>query len=169
MNIFCKGPDLTSPLMSVLVRFRMEHVAVMADIESMFHQVKVYPDDCDIDCSLEEHRMLVHLFGATSSPSCSSYALRKCAEDHKDLYDAMTVDVVYNNVYVDDCLVSVPTDSDAVLLYQRLTKMCNRGGFRLTKWISNSRTVLDAIPEEVRDKKVKNLDLEHDTLPLERA
>ncbi len=156
-----QGPDLTSPLMSVLVRFRMEYVAVMADIESMFHQVKVYPDDCDllrflwwpggdIDCSLEEHRMLVHLFGATSSPSCSSYALRKCAEDHKDLYDAMTVDVVYNNFYVDNCLVSVPTDSDAVLLYQRLTKMCIRGGFRLTKWISNSRTVLNAIPEEDR-------------------
>ncbi len=47
--------------------------------------------------------------------------------------------------------------------------MCSRGGFRLTKWISNSRTVLNAIPEEDRDKKVKNLDLEHDNLPLERA
>ncbi len=174
-----QGPNLTSPLMSVLVRFRMGYVAVMADIESMF-QVKVHPDDCDllrflwwpggdIDCSLEEHRMLVHLFGATSSPSCSSYALRKCAEDHKDLYDAMTVDVVHNNFYVDDCLVSVPTDSNAVLLYQRLTEMCSRGGFNLTKWISNSRTVLNAIPEEDRDKKVKNLDLEHDNLPLERA
>ncbi len=175
-----KGLDLTSPLMSVLVRFRMEYVAVMADIESMLHQVKVHPDDCDllrflwwpggdIDCSLEEHRILVHLFGATSSPSCSSYALRKCAEDYKDLYDTMTLDFVYNNFYVDNCLVSLPTDSDAMLLYQRLTEMCSRGGFRLTKWISNSRTVLNAIPEEDIDKKVNNLDLEHDTLPLERA
>lgn len=29
--------------------------------------------------------------------------------------------------------------------------------------------MLNAIPEEDREKKVKNLDLEHDTLPLERA
>lgn len=57
---------------------------------------------------------------------------------HKDLYDAKTVDTVFNNFYVDDCLVSVPTDSDA------------------NNWISNSRTVLNAIPEEDRDKKVKN-------------
>lgn len=152
----------------------------MVDIESMFHQVKVHPVDCDLlrfiwwpggntDGGLEEHRMLVHLFGATSSPSCSSYALRKCAEDHEDLCGSKTVDIVYNNFYVDDYLVSVPTDSDAVQLYLRLTEMCSRGGFSLTKLISNSRTVLNAIPEEDRDKKVKNLDLERDTLPLERA
>ncbi|MGL4646744.1 MAG: hypothetical protein ACRCVL_06520, partial [Cetobacterium sp.] len=77
-------PDLTSPLVSVLVKFRMEYVAMMADIESMFHQVKVHPNDCDllrflwwpggnIDGDLEEYRMVVHLFGGTSSPSCSSY------------------------------------------------------------------------------------------------
>lgn len=81
-------------------------------------------DDCDllrflwwvggnIDGSLEEYRMLVHLFRATSS-SCSSYALRKCSEDHKDLYDANTADIVDNNFCVDDCLVYVPAASDAV-------------------------------------------------------
>ncbi|GAA6099982.1 uncharacterized protein LOC117805176 [Tachysurus ichikawai] len=105
-----QGPDLTSPL------------------------VKVHPNDCDllrflwwpvgnIDGDLKEYRMVVHLFGATSSPSCSSFAMRRCAEDHKDLYDAKTIDVVFNNFYVDNCLVSVPTNSDAVQLYQRLTEM----------------------------------------------
>jgi len=41
------GLDLTRPV-SVLVRFRMEHVAIMADIELMFHLVKVHPYDCDL-------------------------------------------------------------------------------------------------------------------------
>lgn len=36
--------------------------------------------------------------------------------EHKDMYDAKTVDIVFNNFYVDDCLVSVPTDSEAVLV-----------------------------------------------------
>ncbi|GAA6089155.1 uncharacterized protein LOC112848234, partial [Tachysurus ichikawai] len=152
----------------------------MADIESMFHQVKVHPEDRDLlrflwwlegntNNNLEEYRMMVHLFGATSSPSCSNFALRKCATDQKDLYDDKTKDVVFNNFYVDDCLVSVTSESDAVHLYKNLTDMCAKGGFHLTKWMSNSCAVLSAIPEKDRKSKVKDLDLDHDALPLERA
>ena len=43
------------------------------------------------------------------------------------------------------------------------------GGFTLTKWISNSRSVLASVPEEDRAKAVKDLDLEKDRLPMERA
>jgi len=42
-----QGPDLTNSLVGVLARFSQEAVAVMADIESMFHQVKVTPEDCN--------------------------------------------------------------------------------------------------------------------------
>ena len=42
--------------------------------------------------------------------------------------------------------------------------MLSKGRFRLTKWISTSRTVLKTIPEAGRTKEVKTLDL-----PVERA
>ncbi|XP_022784631.1 uncharacterized protein LOC111325153 [Stylophora pistillata] len=35
-----QGPDLTNSLLGVLTRLRQEHIAMMADIESMFHQVR---------------------------------------------------------------------------------------------------------------------------------
>ena len=41
------GPDLMNSLVSVLTTFRKEPVALVADIESMFHQVLVNPPDCD--------------------------------------------------------------------------------------------------------------------------
>ena len=41
-----QGPDLTSNRFGVLTRFRQEPVALMADIESMFHQVNVCLEDC---------------------------------------------------------------------------------------------------------------------------
>ena len=42
-----QGPDLTNSLVGVLTRFRQEAVALMADVEAMFHQVKVVPEDCN--------------------------------------------------------------------------------------------------------------------------
>lgn len=85
-----QGPHLTSTLLGVLLRFRQESVAVMGDIQSMFHQVKVPKDDRDflrflwwpernLTKEVSEFRMTVHLFGAVSSPSCASFALRKTA------------------------------------------------------------------------------------------
>ena len=43
------------------------------------------------------------------------------------------------------------------------------GGFKLNKWMSNDKGVLESIPEEKRAKEVKNLKLDKDPLPVERA
>ena len=75
-----QGPDLANNLVGVLIRFREEPIAIMADIEGMFHQVRVSPKDCDalhflwwpendFNKDPEDYQMLVHLFGNTSSPS----------------------------------------------------------------------------------------------------
>lgn len=42
-----QGPDLTNNFVGVLIRFREELIAIMADIEGMFHQVLVSPKDFD--------------------------------------------------------------------------------------------------------------------------
>ncbi|KAL3975057.1 hypothetical protein ACER0C_023683 [Sarotherodon galilaeus] len=175
-----QGPDLTNTLVGVLLRFREEPVALMADIESMFYQVNVPERDADLlrflwwpDGKLEEpmkeYRMMVHLFGATSSPSVASYALRRTAEDHKEEASPEAVQTVLCNFYVDDCLKSVATEKAAVKLVSDLRALCTSGGFTLTKWTSNSRKVLMSIPEEHRANEVKDLDLRHDTLPVERT
>lgn len=175
-----QGPDLTNTLLGVLVRFREEHVALMADIQAMFHQVKVSEKDVDFlrflwwpdgDCSKDpiEYRMLVHLFGATSSPSCANYALRKTAEDNKDCFSPVVCDTVHHNFYVDDCLKSLPSKEEAVQMVQDLANMLQKGGFHLSKWITNSRTVLASIAEEKRSKTTRDLDLDKDNLPMERA
>ena len=47
-DVLLTGPDMTNSLIGVLTRFRQERVAVMADIECMFYQVRVPPDDSDV-------------------------------------------------------------------------------------------------------------------------
>jgi hypothetical protein len=172
-----QGPDLTNSLVGVITRFRQDTVAFMADVEAMFHQVRVRPTDCDAlrflwwpDGNLasppEEYQMTVHLFGAASSPSCANFALKRVAKDHKAEFDDETIRTVNKNFYVDDCLKSVGSNEKAIRLANQLRNLLAMGGFRLTKWISNSEEVLKSLPESER-ATVKNLDLSEPH--LERA
>ena len=43
--------------------------------------------------------------------------------------------------------------------------MCAKGGFTLTKFVSNSRKVMISVPAEDRAKEIKGLDLGSDKLP----
>ena len=76
---------------------------------------------------------------------------------------------IENTFYVDDCLKSLEIENEAVDLVRDLTCVCHKGGFHLTKWVSNSRTVLSHIPKEDRATEMKELDLDRDKLPTERA
>ena len=42
-----EGPNLVNSIVGVLLRFRKHLITVVGDIESMFHQVRVPPEDCD--------------------------------------------------------------------------------------------------------------------------
>ncbi len=60
------------------------------------------------------------------------------------------------------------SDGKAARLAADLQSLMKMGGFRLTKWISNSRAVLDTIPESERAPTVISLNPE-DVLPCDRA
>ena len=70
---------------------------------------------------------------------------------------------------MDDRLKSVDTVERAVSLIQKGKEMCQRGGFRLHKFTSNNKEVIDSIPVEDRAKGVKNLDLDNELLSLDRV
>ena len=163
-------PDIANSMTDVLLRFRQESVAFSADIEGMFLQVKVPTYQRDFlwflwwpggNTALEpkEHRMTVHVFGATSSPSCANFALRLTAVDYGATYDAGVARAVLDNFYVDDCLVTSSTEQDATDLAYNLKELCSQGGFNLTKYMSNSSVVMKSIPEKDRSPKVQNLNL----------
>ena len=139
-----QGPDMMNGLVGVLIRFCQEPVAVLADTEGMFHQVRVAPEDCHALRFLwwpnghlteepVDHQILVHLFGATSSPSCASFSLKRTALDSQGEFNSETIETVSRNFYVDDCLKSVATTEEAVRLSSQLRELLSRGGFRLTK------------------------------------
>ncbi len=68
-----------------------------------------------------------------------------------------------------DYFKSVSDERQAIVLVQELIAICATGGFKLTKWISNSCSVLTSIPEEERSKDVRHLDLHRVELPVDSA
>ena len=73
--------------------------------------------------------MEVHLFGATSSSSCSNFALRRTADDNKGEFTDEVVKTVKRNFYVDDCLKSVKSSENAVEVADQLRNILSKGGF----------------------------------------
>ncbi len=157
-NNLLTGPDILNSLTGVLLNFRIHKVAVAADIEAMFHQVRVDPTDADslrflwkdditAEGSPQMYQMLVHIFGAKDSPTCANYAVKRTARDNIDKFDPATIETALRAFYVDDLLKSVPSEEMAIWLSKELISLLKSGGFRLTKFSSTSQVVLDALPK----------------------
>lgn len=108
----------------------------MGDIESMFYQVHARPEYTsflsflwwsDDPCSnIVEFQMVVHLFGATSSTSCTNFYLRKPVENWTGHFSDETIKNVLRTFNVDECRKSLKSAKSAmfpVKNFQRLLAM----------------------------------------------
>ena len=175
-----QGPDLINSLVGVLCRFRENEVGVMGDVEKMFYQVKLpeehqdffrflwWPDG-DSSKPLQEYRMTVHTFGCVSSPSCANYAIKRTADDHFHEFGSEIANIVKRNFYVDDYLDSSHSSVMGSHRLNNVRQLCQRGGFNLVKFISNSREVLANIDDSLLSKSVKDIDISKDQLPMDRT
>ena len=172
-NQLMSGPDLTNQLVGALARFREEQVALIADVETMVHQVRVPEDqrsllrflwwkNGDIRNPIKDHEMCMHLFGTILSPSCSNYSLKRVSVDNEKEFGIDAARTLRRNFYVDDMLNSSIEIDEAVDLIQRMRDICKAGGFNLTKFVSSKIEMMKSIPEEFCKKKSssKNLKVE---------
>ena len=152
-------------LLGILCRFRKESDAFMSDIKSMFHQFVVAEEHRDLLRFLwwlDEHptkevidyRMKVHLFGASISPGCANFGLRRAADDGEEGFGTDAAAFIRKDFYVDDGLKSVSTVPEAIQLIKASQAICSKACLRLHKIVSNKKEVLEAFP--VDDRKQRN-------------
>lgn len=175
-----QGPDQLNSLIRVLIRFRKEEVAFTCDIEQMFHSFYVTPKDRnflrflwfennDLTKRIVEYRMNVHLFGAASSSGVANFCLHQTAETHRKELGDIASGFLLRDFYVDDGLKSVPTAQQALQLIKDSQTMCAKDNLRLHKFASNCKEVLEVLPADDRAKDLKDLDLRHDSMPVQRS
>ena len=163
-SVLLKGPDQLCSLFSILLQFREHPIGLTGDIREMFHQIQIREQDqaCqrffwrDESGEIAVFEMCVMTFGACCSPSSAQYVKNLNAERFVEKYP-QAVDVIIKKHYVDDMLVSVKTEEEAVTLANQVRYVHSQGGFEIRNWISNSPAVLQSLGED--DVKTKNLDL----------
>ncbi|XP_062713668.1 uncharacterized protein LOC134290526 [Aedes albopictus] len=159
-----KGPDQFCELFTILIQFREGRVALTGDVREMFLQVLMRPEDqqCqrflwyDEDGTTSVYVLQVMTFGACCSPSSAQFVKNLNAERFKEEYPA-AVEVIQKRHYVDDMLMSVADEEEAIQLAKQVKKVHAEGGFEIRNWISNSKRVVDELQEKPTDEK--NLDL----------
>lgn len=164
-------PDLLTPLLSVLIRFREFPVAVSMDIVKMFLQVGVPKEDQDALRFIYRrpgtsgppvtYRMMVQIFGAASSMTSCVYALQQTARDNPGYEDIATK--LKDCFYVDNYLDSFVDEDTAIYECTSLIELLRKGGFELSQLISSSKNVIKTVPTESSAKSTLSLDFE--TLP----
>ena len=154
-----RGPVLLNDLCGLLMRFRLNHIAIVADIEKAFLQIGLQPDQRDVtrffwmkDSSqarldydnIQEYRFRRVPFGVISSP----FLLGASIEYHLDSYGNDLSTKLKDDIYVDNVITGTNNLDEAILLYRGAKTMFNDASMNLRKWISNDQQLNQIIKKE---------------------
>ena len=109
----------------------------------MYHRVRIPEADThllrflwfhgsDPEGEVRVWKMTCHVFGAVSSGSVASFALRCCAEEGRSLFPE-AADALIRKSYVDDVLCATDSVKGAVKLASDLNELCSTGAFNMSK------------------------------------
>ncbi|GFU62858.1 DUF1758 domain-containing protein [Trichonephila clavipes] len=136
-DLLMVGPRVQPELFHILIQFRIFSVAICADVEKMFRQIKVHEEDVDWQRILRrdsptepirEYLLTTVTYGTSSTPFLSTRTLRQLAIDEQENYPAASR-ATLSHFYVDDLLSGSATKKGAIQLVSELQEMMNRGGF----------------------------------------
>ena len=146
-NQTMQGPALTTKLISVLLHFRQFKYAIMADIQAVYHQVRIPVQNTNAlrfmrrdGYDVIHRRMAVHLFAGRWCTSSRVYALKRTVQDYEvsDLVKQMLL----NCFYVDDLVTSVKSKTEALEVIHDCKAAVKNGGFSLTKYVTKTTNFL---------------------------
>ena len=145
------GPELLNSLLGVLMRFRENRIAVLADIEGMFMQTAInQTDKSDLrflwinDKQIQQHQFTRLIFGATCSASCAIYVLNHCLDKNGDKQPEAGR-AIKGHFSMDNYIQSHDMVTNATKTVQQTIQSLQEGGFHLTKFVSNETDVLKNI------------------------
>ena len=129
-------------ILVVLLRFRMNKLALIGDLEKAFLQISIDPSQSNllrflwVDDSEPENPGLIKLrfTGLAHGLTCSLYILNATIRHHLTEYEYSDPEFsknVMNSLYIDNYASSFSTKDEAFLVYQKLKETFKSGGFNM--------------------------------------
>jgi len=156
-DILLKGPKSQPDIINILLRFRVHNIAITADVEKMYRQVRVADGDCDFQriCyranthdQLTEYKLKTVTYGTKAASFLATRCLTKIADE---VSDTSIKRIISQDFYVDDLISSGESIEAVHNIYHQLHSTLIQYGFPLRKWCSSSRQLIDLIPQQQSD------------------
>ncbi|XP_043498687.1 uncharacterized protein LOC122521991 [Polistes fuscatus] len=153
------GPTIQDTLVEHLLRFRTYRYVLTADIEKMYRQVWVHPDDRQYQRIFWVHNDQIRTFelntvtfGVASAPFLAIRTIKQLAKDEGAKYP-IGAEILNRDLYVDDLITGTNDIETLRKIRDQTIEILKRGGFHMRQWASNYRTILEGL-------EMKNVDVE---------
>ena len=152
------GPKLQGDLPTILTSFRIQPIAVCADIRQMYRQILVKPSDRahqhifwrpSPSSPVVEYELNTVTYGMTPSAFLAQRVLHQLVSDEGADFP-LASHALSSQTYIDDIVSGAPDLVQARILQSQLQTLLARGGFELRKWSSNDPAALNAVPDAHR-------------------
>lgn len=140
------GPNLLGKIFDILIRFRLNKVAITADIKQAFLNIGIHPDhrdylrflwhDFDGGHDVVVYRFLRVVFGVTSSPFLLNGTIRQHLRKYE--HEKGFVKRFLEDLYVDDTASGCNSVEEGITFCKKAMTLMSEAGFSLRKWSSNN-------------------------------
>ena len=155
-----RGPNLIVDLCGVLLRFRMNKIALIADIKKAYLQLQLNPQDRDVTQflwvndihkdvtvdNIQEYRFCRVIWGIISAAFLLAYTIFY----HLKKYNTPISKDISRNIYVDNLIGGTKNTQDAIDYHYETKEIFNAAEMTICKWSSNDENLMNVVKPEDR-------------------
>ena len=137
------GPNLLCKIYDILFRFRLNKIAIVADIKQAFLNVGINKEHQDFlrflwleNDDIVIYRFLRVVFGLTSSPFLLNGTIRQHLEKYRDKYPDIIKKLI-EDLYVDDTTTGCNSVEEGKEFFKVALDVMGDADLELRKWMSN--------------------------------